>query len=301
MISTQDISRIIGSHAVDGDGSKLGKIGQVYLDDATGRPEWATVSTGLFGTQESFVPLAEAELTGDGLRVPYDRSRVKDAPRVEAEQGHLSPEEEAELYRYYGVSEAGGDAGQGLAGGDLTQNDRSRDDRTQNDRNAGETAVSRGTSHSDVDGDGVFDDVAGTAKGRDTSGLTTDDAMTRSEEQLNVGTERVAAGRARLRKYVVTENVTRTVPVSHEEVRIEREPITDANVGSALDGPDISEEEHEIVLHAERPVVEKEAVPVERVRLDTETVTSQETVDDTVRKEQIEVDGADTTSGTNRR
>jgi uncharacterized protein (TIGR02271 family) len=128
-------------------------------------------------------------------------------------------------------------------------------------------------------------------KGHDTSGPTTDDAMTLSEERVNVGTQQVEAGRARLRKYVVTENVTETVPVSHEEARVVREPITDANVGSAMDGPAISEEEHEVTLHAERPVVEKEAVPVERVRLDTETVTEQEQVTDTVRKERVDTDG----------
>ncbi len=111
--------------------------------------------------------------------------------------------------------------------------------------------------------------------GHDTSGPTTDNAMTRSEEQLHVGTETRESGRARLRKYVVTEQETVTVPVQREEVRIEREPITDANRGEALDGPAISEEEHEVVLHEERPVVEKEAVPVERVRLDKETVTEQ--------------------------
>jgi stress response protein YsnF len=83
-------------------------------------------------------------------------------------------------------------------------------------------------------------------------------------------------------------------------VRIEREPITDANVGNALDGPAISEEEHEVVLHAERPVVAKEAVPVERVRLDVDTVTDQETVTDTVRKEQIDTDGVETTGRTGR-
>jgi uncharacterized protein (TIGR02271 family) len=114
--------------------------------------------------------------------------------------------------------------------------------------------------------------------------------MTRSEEQLHVGTQQVETGRARLRKYVVSENVTQTVPVSHEEVRLEREPITDANVGAALDGPAISGEEHEVTLHAERPVVEKEAVPVERVRVGKDTVTEQEQVTDTVRKEQIELD-----------
>ena len=129
--------------------------------------------------------------------------------------------------------------------------------------------------------------------GHDTSGPTTDSAMTRSEESLRVGTEKVEAGRARLRKYVVTETETRTVPVSHEEVRVEREPITDGNVGAALDGPAISEEEHEVVLTAEQPVVQKEAVPVERVRLDKETVTEQVQVTEDVRKEQIELEGAD--------
>ena len=134
--------------------------------------------------------------------------------------------------------------------------------------------------------------------GRDTSGLTTDNAMTRSEEQLRVGTQRVEAGRARLRKYVVEEQVSTTVPVSHEEVRIEREPITDANVGNATEGPAISEEEHEVVLHEEVPVVQKEAVPVERVRLNTETVTEQQTVSEEVRKEQIDTDtDTDTTRG----
>jgi uncharacterized protein (TIGR02271 family) len=128
------------------------------------------------------------------------------------------------------------------------------------------------------------------AVGHDTSGPTTDDAMTRSEEHLNVGTEQVEAGRARLRKRVVTEQVSQTVPVSHDEVTIEREPITDGNVGDALDGPAISEEEHEVVLTEERPVVQKEAVPVERLRLGKETVTEQAEVSEQVRKEQVELD-----------
>jgi uncharacterized protein (TIGR02271 family) len=139
-------------------------------------------------------------------------------------------------------------------------------------------------------------DAAGTV-GHDTSGPTTDNAMTLSEERLNVGTRREEVGRARLRKYVVTENVTQTVPVTREEVRIEREPITDANIGNALDGPAISEEEHEVTLHAERAVVEKEAVPVERVRIDKQTVTDQENVSDTVRKEAVETDGIEGTRG----
>jgi uncharacterized protein (TIGR02271 family) len=275
VITQQDINSIIGSNAVDSDGDKLGKVGQVYLDDQTGSPEWATISMGMFGSQEHFVPLTDASVSSGTLAVPYEKAKIKDAPRVDADQGHLSPEEEAELYRYYGV-------GTGTAGYDTTQTTGTAGYDTNTTGTAGYDATTAAA--------GTDTNRHGTV-GHDTSGPTTDNAMTRSEEQLRVGTQTVEAGRARLRKYVVTENVTTTVPVSHEEVRIEREPITDANIGNALDGPSISEEEHEVVLHAERPVVAKEAVPVERVRLDVDTVTEQQTVTDTVRKEQIEVEG----------
>ncbi|HZC13742.1 MAG TPA: PRC and DUF2382 domain-containing protein [Thermoleophilaceae bacterium] len=134
-------------------------------------------------------------------------------------------------------------------------------------------------------------DDARAAVGHDVSGPTTDDAMTRSEEELRVGTARQERGRARLRKYVVTEQVQQTVPVQREEVRIEREPITDENIDQAVSGPEISEEEHEVVLHEEQPVVEKRTVPKERVRLDKETVVDEQTVSEELRKEQIEADG----------
>jgi uncharacterized protein (TIGR02271 family) len=131
------------------------------------------------------------------------------------------------------------------------------------------------------------------AVGRDTSGPTTDDAMTRSEEELRVGTAQRERGRVRLRKYVTTEQVTQTVPVQRERVRVEREPITDANIDAATSGPAISEEEHEVTLREEEVVVDKRAVPKERVRLDTETVTDERQVSEEVRKEQIEVEGDD--------
>jgi uncharacterized protein (TIGR02271 family) len=265
MIGTETISRVIGSDVYDETGSKIGSASEVYLDDQSGQPEWVTVRTGMFGTKESFVPIRDADLTDDGVRVHVSKDRVKDAPRIDAD-GHLSPQEEQELYRYYGLG-GSGDAGTETTG-----------------RTETTTGMAGGMAGMD----------AGTV-GHDTSGPTTDDAMTRSEEQLQVGTRREEVGRARLRKYVVTENQTETVPVTREEVRVEREPITDANVGSAMDGPAISEEEHEVTLHAERPVVEKEAVPVERVRLGKETVTDQEQVSADVRKERIETDGVDDT------
>jgi uncharacterized protein (TIGR02271 family) len=135
------------------------------------------------------------------------------------------------------------------------------------------------------------------AVGRDVSGPTTDDAMTRSEEELRVGTAQRERGRVRLRKYVTTEQVQQTVPVRREKARVEREPITDANIDAATSGPDISEEEHEVILREEEPVVEKRVVPRERVRLDKDTVTGEERVAEEVRKEQIEVQDEDGTGG----
>src|SRR5829696_6725720 len=139
------------------------------------------------------------------------------------------------------------------------------------------------------------------AVGRDTSGPTTDDAMTRSEEELRVGTAQREQGRVRLRKYVTTEQVEQTAPVRRERVRVEREPITDANRDAATSGPDISEEEHEVILREEEPVVEKRVVPRERVRLDKETVTGEERVAEQIRKEQIDVDHEDTKGGRHER
>ena len=139
------------------------------------------------------------------------------------------------------------------------------------------------------------------SESRSDTGPTTDDAMTRSEEELRVGTAKRERGRARLKKYVVTEEVTQTVPVQREEVRVEREPITDANRDRATAGPDISEEEHEVVLHEEEVVTEKRAVPKERVRLDKETVTDEQTVSEQVRKEQIDTEGVENKGGKQRR
>ncbi|AMW08360.1 photosystem reaction center subunit H [Streptomyces qaidamensis] len=131
-----------------------------------------------------------------------------------------------------------------------------------------------------------------------TTGTTGDEAMTRSEEEMHVGVERREAGRARLRKYVVTEEQQYTVPVRHEEVRVEREPITDANRDRAMTGPDITEAEHDVTLYEEQPVVETRAVPKERVRMTTEEVTEEETVTGEVRKERIETEGTEGTEGT---
>ena len=268
MITTEQIQSLTGGNAVDSDGSKIGSIGQIYLDDQSGQPEWVTVKTGLFGTSETFIPLRDAQVDGQNLKLPYSKDKVKDAPRMSDADQHLDVDQEQKLYEYYGL-----DYGTSNSGGN--QQDAAVDttggrDYDRRDR-AGEAGV----------------------VGQDTSGPTTDDAMTRSEERLHVGTETRESGKARLRKYIVTEDVTTTVPVSHEEVRVVREPITDENRDAAMSGGDLTEEEHEVTLHEERPVVQKETVAVERVKLDTETVTEEQQVTEQVRKEQIETDAGD--------
>jgi uncharacterized protein (TIGR02271 family) len=115
--------------------------------------------------------------------------------------------------------------------------------------------------------------------------------MSRSEEELHIGVEREESGRARLIKWVETEPVTETVEVAHEEVRVVREPISDDNIDAAMSGPDLRENIHEVVLHEERPVVEKRTVPKERVRMETERVTETQEITEDLRKERIKVDG----------
>jgi uncharacterized protein (TIGR02271 family) len=241
---------------IDSEGSRVGRVDTIFLDTETNRPEWAAVKTGMFGGKTTLVPLVNATTSGDELAVPYTKDAIKNAPHHDPDT-ELSNTDEAELFDHYGIPYSG-------------------------DTVTADTGQLGGGTHQ-----AQQDETRATA-GHDTSGPNTDEAMTRSEERLHVGTQQVQTGRARLRKYIVTEMVTQTVPVSHEEVRVEREPITDANRTAAMADAELTEEEHEVTLHADRPVVAKETVPVERVKLATETVTDQQEVSAEVRKEQID-------------
>ncbi|WP_338492569.1 PRC and DUF2382 domain-containing protein [Streptomyces sp. SJL17-4] len=273
MIAQEQIPAIVDHPVYDAQGKKIGDAKQVFLDDVSGRPEWVTVKTGLLGSSESFVPIKDASMVDDHLEVPYPKDRIKDAPHVDVDGGgHLSVREERRLYEYYGIA---------------------WDEAWQRANQPGEGGWAHGTAAASRRGDteaGLDEGLRGTGgiEGRDMS--RTDDAMTRSEEEMHVGTEQVETGHVRLRKYVVTEDVQQTVPVMHEEVRVEREPITEANRDPAMKGPEISEAEHEVTVYAERPVVETRAVPVERVSLRTDEVTEEETVTGRIRKERIDVE-----------
>jgi uncharacterized protein (TIGR02271 family) len=312
MITTNDLDTLLtrGGDVLGQDGKKIGKIGQVYLNDATGEPEWVTAHTGLFGGGESFIPLEHASVQGEDITVPYTKEQVKDAPHSNDVDGSLEVDQEADLYRHYGMADpyAGHDqdatpdqaSGQGQ-GQQLYDQDADQvgaaggavQDADVETSTTGRDAAGNGATVPDTTGHDATGDV-----GHDTSGPNTDDAITRSEERLHVGTRQQETGKARLRKYIVTEQQTTTVPVSHDEVHVTREPITDANVDDALSGGELTEEEHEVTLHADQVVTEKETVPVERIRLGTETVTEQQEVTEDVRKEQVDFDGTDGTDVT---
>lgn len=298
-ISIEDLQR---STVIDQDGDKVGKVGQVYLDDATGQPNWVTVNTGLFGGSETFVPLDEATLDGEDLRVPYTKAFIKDAPNLDADS-HVDESQEDELYRYYGLQAGGGDqvrdgrdgnvdgrdaAAAGAAGiaagaagtantgdrrdGDARHRDDAADGPLADDRRDGD--LRDGDARHREDGA-----AAGTAHGHEA------DSVVRHEEEVNVGTERVQTGRARLRKHIVHDTETVTVPVEREEVEIVREPIADGEHGGRL-----SDEDVEVALSEERPVVEKDVVAKERVGLDKNVVQDQEQVQTDVAREEVEIE-----------
>lgn len=276
-MTTFDVNAILSSTAYGSDGDKIGKVEQVFLDDNSGEPTFLTVNTGLFGAKENFVPVKGARQDGDRVVLPYTKDVIKDAPKVDADQ-HLSPAEEEELYRYYELNyEDGRTAG----------TDRDRTTAAAGTAGvAGTAAADRGVADRDV---ADRDRAAVDQDRRDVAATAGDEAsVVRHEERLNVGTQEREAGHARLRKYVVTDHETVDVPVEREEVTVERTPINDTN--ARVDNGTIGEEEVDVTLHEERPVVQKEAVAVEEVRLNKQTVQETQRVEADVRKEQVDVE-----------
>jgi uncharacterized protein (TIGR02271 family) len=121
-------------------------------------------------------------------------------------------------------------------------------------------------------------------------GVSQDEAMrlVLSEEELAIGKRQVAAGEVGVHKTVETRHVHEEVPLRHEEVEIERRPITD---GYSAAGATIGEDQDlRIQLHAEEAVVEKRVVPTEEIVVRKREVTETEMVDTTLRREHAEVD-----------
>jgi len=271
MLTEREVSAAVGGTAYDADGGKLGTVEHFFVDDRTGTPSWVAVTTGLFGTRTSLVPVQSAALEDGRLVLPVTKDAVRSAPEV-GEGGHLSPDDEARLRRHYGLEVAG--TGEPAWTADST----------------GLTPAGAAPAEDEDEAEAAGRHAAPeAADGAETS----DGGMVRSEEQLRVGTEQVPATRVRIVKYVVTEEVQVTVPIRREEIRVEEVPLDavdepgESLVPASSGGRGLPDE---IVLHTERPVVSVEVVPTERVRLRTEVVQGQETVTRQVQREQIAVD-----------
>lgn len=250
MTNTMNPGALVDAEVFDRSGEKIGKVGEVYLRDDSAQPAWIMVKSGLFNSHETMVPLQGARMHEQGVQVGVTKDKIKEAPQLDP-RGRLSEQDSVRLYRHYGIRPEVPDSRSPV--------DAPRPGRTGPGNRANKTNKA-------------------------------DAEMIRSEERLNVGTEQVESGRVRLHKYVVTEQQELTIPVSHEEVRVEREPIDPANRGRmAGAGGKLGDAEQEVVLHEEKPVVRTETVPVERVRLGTETVTEDRTVGGEVHKERIDV------------
>ncbi|MDQ2588124.1 PRC and DUF2382 domain-containing protein [Saccharothrix yanglingensis] len=279
MINQAEVDRLYDCEVIDEHGERIGSVKQIWLDDRDGRPMWASVHTGLFGLRESFVPIQDATMGNGTITVHVDKQQVKDAPRVDVSDQHMSDEQQDELYAHYGMIPAhrSGDHDR-LPGGKA--------------RSGGQAAG--GMAAGPAAGGGVADRTPGSADERGVASrqgrheTRADDAVTRYEEDVHVGTREAEAGRVRLVKHTVTEQRDMTVPVTHEEVRVVREPADGAPTDRAF-----TDEEASVTLRREEPVVEKTTKPVERVRLEKEAVTEQERVSGQVRKERVDVERDD--------
>ncbi|WP_022887058.1 PRC and DUF2382 domain-containing protein [Glaciibacter superstes] len=191
MISTTNLGALMGAPVLGPDDEKIGTVGQIFVDPDDGHPNWMTVHTGLFGRHETFVPLDNATWDHERVHVDIDKDVIKGAPRIDVD-APLEPSAEAGLYRYYGLSdEDDGDR----AGGGVREDTDARNHSDEQPISDSSVADERAVPDDDL--------AAGGAQERE-----------------------VETGRVRLRKYVVTEQKTMTVPVAHEEVRLESEEVS---------------------------------------------------------------------------
>ena len=266
------IEDLANATAYDVDGDKVGGVKDVYVNDTTGQPDFVSVNHGLFGGGDSIVPLRGHTLRDGELHLAFQKDRIEDAPDLD-ENGHLTTEDQEAFYRHYGLENTQ----------DVTTY------ATDNNRHAEGAAA--GTAGAAA-GAGYAADRNVDTERRDLAEgdrADLDDELIRSEEQLNVSKDRVESGEVRLRKYVVNETETVDVPVEREEVRVVREPITDADRAN-YDG-NIGEQEASVTLHEDRVNVSKDSVPVEKVSLEKDSVEDTERVSEEVRKERFETDG----------
>jgi uncharacterized protein (TIGR02271 family) len=256
--TTDQLIEARGTPVYASDGEKIGSVEEIFVDEQTGRPEWIGLGTGFLGTKRVLVPVEGASLREGGVLVPYSKDQVKDTPDIDS--GDIGRETEAMLYSHYGLSYSDRQSETGLP-------ESGRGDAATGEQL--DTGLAAGGPSPDSPGD----DAEG------------EPVLTRSEEELNIGTRDVVSGRARLRKWVETDPVQADVELTRERVRVTREP-----VDQPVSGVEIGEEAVEVPLHAEQPVLQKQTVAKERISLEKDVETERATISDELRKERVEIE-----------
>lgn len=257
---TMQGTNFAGARVTDAGGNVVGQVDKVFNDDLDGQPIWALIRA---GKVTRFIPVRGSRMTADGFSVPFEAKKIMSGPDLDVDQ-HMSAAQVAELRAYYGLAVP-----------------------PQGGQPAGTPTSQQAVATSSP---------AGQQAGRtNVSSPAAEVWLIRNEERVDIGTEVLESRRVRLRKYVDVEPVEQAVRVFHEEYEVEHIPIAAQERAS---GP-IAERDQELVLREQRAVFNKEAVPVERVRLTAKRVEEDRTFRDELRKERIEVegDGADGLAG----
>lgn len=328
-VTPDQIQALYDAEVVDSEGHKVGGVGQVYLDDETGQPSWVTTKGGLFGTAETFVPLQGAQISPDRIAVPWTKEFIKDAPAPQAE-GHLDDTDQKNLFQYYSLGAAGPAVDTTQADhsaetitdgvGTTTEGVDSQVDPADHlvagDQGSGQAVAQKSAPAAPVAPPAPFSrPTESTADNVEPAGTPGEEAIAtnppaaaaapqaaadvpqsvvRREEELHVTKERVAAGRMMIRKHVVREQRTVTIPLDREEIEVIREAIAEGDpIHLESEGHELSDDEFEVILYAERPIVSKRVVAKERIGLSRSTLTEHHDVTAEIGREEIEVEHDD--------
>lgn len=298
-----------GKQLVVRDGQEIGAIERVFVNDATGEPDWATVRTGIL-RREHVVPLAGAQMSGDTIRIPYLETAVKNSPKLESGD-HLGPEQIAALSKHYGTEAAASRSAMGTAGpatrGSAPMSAAGSGGMSGSAPMSGAASgaasgsMTRGPQQaagtpigSETQGRAAAPTGTGRARSADEIKVPQDlhreatlDAV-RYGERIHVAKENREAGRVRLRKYVEQTPIEERVQLQHETYELVRVPVDDLPQGSDK-SVDWTEQVQELVLFDEQAHITKEVVPLERVMIRKKVVSEEKVFRDQVRTEQFEV------------
>jgi uncharacterized protein (TIGR02271 family) len=277
--------RFAGYEVYDQSGSKIGKVDDLFVDESD-QPEYVGVKTGFLGTSSTLIPWEAVSSTDDegrAITVATDKETAKNGPAFDDDR-EITPEFESEVYSHYGLSRSSGSESSGSYGSYYSD-----------DTDAG--TVGPGMSMGDTES-GEFREHALTDEGINQSrgdDLEDEDELRvqRTEEELRAGTREREAGSVSVRKRVRTDRERLEVPTRHEEVSVERVPVSEGTASEAQ----IGEDEVRVPVTEEEVVVEKRPVAKEEVRIRKDVVEDTEVIEEDVRREEIDVDDQSTRRG----